>query len=512
VRSTFSEDQAVDELLDFGLIVLVVAGGFSLALVAIKATERFPIPAPALFLIAAAVLSDVFPELRERLSVETVERIGVVALIVILFDGGMLVGWRRLRRSAVPIGLLGVVGTFGTAALMAVLAHGLFGFDWTTAWILGAALAPTDPAVMFSVLGNREVGGRSGTILEGESGANDPVGIALVIGILDYATESGASVWGVAGEFMVGMVVGLAVGVVGAWALVPIMRRVSLPSEGLYPLRTLAAAGAIYGIATVAHGSGFLAVFVAGVLIGDIRAPYKAEIERFHTSLASLAEIVVFVALGLTVTIGSFDEQNIWRDGILLALLLAVFARPLVVGPLLLPARLRWGERLFVMWGGLKGAVPIILAALVLLNGEIEDASRIYGIVFIVVALSVIVQGTSLPFAARRLGIPMRDIEPEPWDVTIRLRTEPRMVRRYIVAPESRAVGESIRELPIGTSSWISLIIRGGEPTQPRGGTVLETGDELLVLTEAADARALRRLFEAGRTTEETELIPEQRE
>jgi cell volume regulation protein A len=502
----------VDEILDFGVIVLIVSGGFTLALAAIKLTERFPIPGPALFLIAAAVLSDIFPELNEQVSIRTVERIGVVALIVILFDGGMHVGWRRLRRAAAPTGLLGVVGTFGTAAVMAVLAHAAFGFDWTTAWILGAALAPTDPAVMFSVLGHREVAGRSGTILEGESGANDPVGIALLIGILEYATESGASAWGIVGDFAIEMVVGLAVGAVGAWVLIPVMRRVSLPNEGLYPLRTLAAAGVIYGAATVAHGSGFLAVFVAGLLVSDIRAPYKAEIERFHVSLASLAEIVVFVALGVTVSIASLGEQNIWRDGILLALLLALVARPLAVGPLLLLARLRWGERLFIAWGGLKGAVPILLATFVVLNGQVEEASRIYGIVFIVVALSVIVQGSSLPLVASRLGVPMREVEPEPWDLAIRLRTEPRLVRRYVVAPESRAVGETIRELPIGERSWISLIIREGEPAQPRGSTALEAGDELLVLTETRDARVLARLFEAGRSGEDAELTAEEAE
>jgi len=481
--------------------VLVVAVGFSLALTAIKLTERFPIPGPALFLITAAVLSDVFPELQDDVSITTVERIGTVALIVILFDGGMHVGWRRLRGAAVPIGLLGVVGTFGTAALMAVLAHGVIGFDWSTAWILGAALAPTDPAVMFSVLGNREVGGRSGTILEGESGANDPVGIALVLGILELETGNGSSAWGVGGSFALAMGVGLAIGVVGARLLIPLMRRVSLPNEGLYPLRTLAAAGVIYAVATVAHGSGFLAVFVAGILVGDVRAPYKAEIERFHTSLASLAEIVVFVALGVTIDVSSFGGQNIWRDGILLAILLAFVARPLVVGPLLLPARLRWGERLFVIWGGLRGAVPILLATFVILNGEIDDDLRIYGIVFIVVALSVIVQGSSMPFAARRLGVPMREVEPEPWDLSIRLRTEPRIVRRFVVAAGSRAAGETIRELPIGERAWISLIIRDGEPEQPRGSTVLEAGDELLVLTESEDARGLRRLFEGARAS-----------
>src|SRR5205823_13449863 len=159
------------------------------------------------------------------------------------------------------------LGTFATAGLMALFAHALFGFGWTAAGILGAALAPTDPAVMFSVLGKREIAGRSGTILEGESGANDPVGIALMVGMLELATHAHATFWIVVREFAVEMAVGLAIGVLGGAALLQVMRRVTLPSEALYPIRTLAFAGMIYGVASLAHGSGFLAVFVAGLLI-----------------------------------------------------------------------------------------------------------------------------------------------------------------------------------------------------------------------------------------------------
>lgn len=486
----------MSEILDFGTIVLVVAAGFSLAVLTSRLTERFPVPGPALFLIAAAVASDVFPSLAERLSIRNVERIGVVALIVILFDGGMHVGWRHFRASALPIASLGVLGTFGTAALMALAAHYLFDFGWTTAGILGAALAPTDPAVMFSVLGKREVGGRSGTILEGESGANDPVGIALMIGMLELATSDDGSFWTVVREFSVEMAVGLAIGLAGAVLLLRLMRR-PLPNEGLYPLRTLAAAGVIYGVAAVAHGSGFLAVFVAGLVVGDARAPYKAEIERFHTSLASLAEIVVFVALGLTIDLTDLGAGSLWLDGLLLALILVFAARPLAVGPLLLPARLRPGERLLIVWGGLKGAVPILLAALAILAG-IDGATRLYGIVFVVVAFSVLVQGTSIPFAATRLGVPMRVLEPEPWDSSIRLRTEPRGVHRYTVARGARAAGTAIRDLPIGERAWITLIVHDGQPTQARGSYVFEPGDEVLVLAEAEDSPRVKRLFEGA--------------
>jgi potassium/hydrogen antiporter len=487
----------VDEINAFGTIVLVVAGGVTLAVITSKLAERYPVPAPAIFLLVAAVASDLFPSLADPLTFQTVERIGVVALIIILFEGGLHVGWRRFRGSLAPIALLGVVGTFATAAVIAVLAHLLLDFGWTTSWIIGAALSPTDPAVMFSVLGNREVGGRSGTILEGESGANDPVGIALMIGVLEFATTDDASGWSILWDFSLQMAVGLALGIAGAAALVPLMRRFSLPSEGLYPIRVLAFAGVVYGAATVLHGSGFLAVFVAGLLIGDLNAPYKGEIERFHTALASLAEIAVFVALGLTIDLTDMFESGHWVDGIVLAIVLALVARPLAVALLLVRARLRVGERLFVMWGGLKGAVPILLAALVVL-ADVEDANRVYDIVFVVVALSVLVQGSTIPLAAARLGVPMRMVELEPWDFSIRLREEPRGMRRFVIGENARAAGHSIRDLPLGERTWISLVVRDGQARQPRGSHVFQPGDEVHLLT-SGDEVALQRLFEGSK-------------
>jgi cell volume regulation protein A len=396
----------MSEVQDFGLVIAVASAVFALAVLSNKVSEWTAVPAPAFFLLAAALASRIFPDLGTRLSIRDVERIAVLALVVILFDGGMRVGWRRFRVAAAPIVSLGVVGTFATAGLMTLAARYLFGFSWTTAGILGAALAPTDPAVMFSVLGKREVGGRTGTILEGESGVNDPVGIALMLGMLELATHADATFWVVVREFALEMTIGLAIGIAGAWLVVQAIRRIDLPNPALYPLRTLAAAGVIYGVAAVAHGSGFLAVFVAGILVGDVELPEKRDVERFHTSLASLAEIVVFVALGLTIHTVALGRTSLWLDALILSALLAFVARPLVVGSLLWPARLRAGERLFVMWSGLKGAVPILLAAFALLD-QVDDAARIYGIVFVVVAFSVVVQGASVPYVAARLRIPM---------------------------------------------------------------------------------------------------------
>ncbi len=388
----------------FGLDVLLVAGGLSAALLTAKLSARTSVPPAAFFLVAAAIASDIFSSL--AVPVSTVENVATVALIVILFDGGTSIGRRRFRVAAVPIASLGVLGTFGTAALAAAFVHFVLGLGWITSGLLGAAIAPTDPAVMFSVLGDREIGGRTGTILEGESGANDPVGIALMLGLIQLATHADASFWIVVRVFCEQMGIGLAIGIAGGLIEAQVLRRVALPSPGLYTLRTLALAGLVYGVATVAHGSGFLAVFIAGVLVGDIDAPFKAEIEVFQEGLAALAEIVVFVALGLTIHLSALGAHR-WLEGLLVAAFVALVARPVSLAPLLAPVRLRRGERLFVMWGGLKGAVPILLAAFAL-EAHVPHAQRIYETVFVVVLASVVVQGGTISLAARRLGVPMR--------------------------------------------------------------------------------------------------------
>jgi cell volume regulation protein A len=403
-----------------------------------------------------------------------------VALIVILFDGGLHIGLRRFRSSAGPILALGVVGTFATAGIVAVAAHYILDFSWISAGLIGAAIAPTDPAVTFSVLGAREVRGRSGTILEGEAGTNDPVGIALMI---ELATEDGGSFSIVVTEFALEMAVGLAVGVAGAFLLLPAMRRIGLTSPALYPIRVLAGAGVIYGVASIAHGSGFLAVFVAGIVLGDVAAPRKGEIEAFHSSLAALAEIGAFAALGLSVGYSDLDDLSVWGEGLALALILVLVARPLGVGPLLLPVRIQRGEKLFVVWGGLKGAVPILLGALAVLGG-VDDAGRIYGIVFVVVLFSVIVQGASIPHVAERLHVQFRRVD---YDLS--------EVLEFVVRDDAFANGRRLGELPLGERAWVGVLVRHGRPHSIDADIVLEPGDRVHVYCQPEDAAALGRIF-----------------
>ena len=403
----------------FGLIVLLVAAAGLVAVMSNRLSARLQVPAPALFLAAAAVAATVVPDLH-TVPQRTVERVVTIALVVILFDGGMQLGWRRFRAAAVPITVVGVAGTFLTTAAVAVVAHVVFGLSWYLAALVGTAIAPTDPAVVFSVLGQREIAGRSGTVLEGESGANDPVGIALMVSLLAAGGLGAGALGHVVAEFAEQMLVGGAVGLLGGHLLLRFVRAVPLPSEALHPLRTLAGALLLYGVAAVAHGSGFLAVFVAGIVLGDAEAPYKLELRRFHAALASLGEIVAFVVLGLTVDLEVLTHRDVWLPGLVLVVLLTLVIRPVVVGLLLVPVSLTRGERAFVLLAGLKGAVPILLGSF-LLAAHVANAPRLYGMVVVVVVLSVVVQGGLVPTAVRRLRLPLRT-DAEPIRPTGRLR------------------------------------------------------------------------------------------
>jgi cell volume regulation protein A len=479
----------------FALIVLLAAAVGLVAVLSNRLTERVKVPSPAIVLVGAAIAVKIVPALHAPPR-QAVERVVTVALVFILFDGGMHIGWSRFRSAAGPIAIVGVAGTFLTAAAAAAFAHVAFGLPWYLAVLVATAIAPTDPAVVFSVLGQQEISGRSGTILEGESGANDPVGIALMASLIAAGGLSAGAFAEVGAEFAVQMTVGAVIGVAGGLALLWFTRRVPLPSEGLYPLRTLTCALLIFAAATLAHGSGFLAVFAAGIALGDARAPYKREIERFHTALASLAEIVAFVALGLTVDLSVIARTDVWVPGLILGAVLAFVIRPALAGVSLIPARLKSNERNFVLFAGLKGAVPILLG-IFLLEARLPDAERLYGIIAVVVVFSVVVQGSLIPSAARLLRVQMRSVEPQPWALGVRLRDEPSGVHHLTVragaAADGRAVGE-IAGLP--GDAWVSFVVRDGQLAPITGDMRLRPGDEVLVLADPGLHEKLATAFE----------------
>ena len=479
----------------FALVLLLTGVVALVAVLSNRLTERLKIPSPALVLVGTAIAVKAIPVLHAG-SELTVERVVTVALACILFQGGMHIGWARFRSAAVPIAAVSVIGTFLTVAAGAALLHFAFALGWYASMLLATAVAPTDPAVVFSLLGHREFPGISGTILEGESGANDPVGIALMASLIAAGGLSAGALAHVSVQFLLQMGVGAAAGVLGGRALLWSMRRVALPSESLYPLRTLASAFVLFGLATLAHGSGFLAVFVAGIVLGDERAPYKREIERFHSAVASLAEIAAFAALGLTVDLAEIARPDVWIPGLILGAVLAVVIRPLVTGLCLVPARLKVNQRNFVLFAGLKGAVPILLGGF-LVAAHVPGAERLYGVVVVVVVFSVVVQGSLVPTVARALRLPLRTAEPEPWSLGLRFRNEPNGVHRITVMGGSPADGCRIEDLPeFPGGAWISLLVRADQLLPVRGDTELRAGDDVLILADPLLREDLATTFE----------------
>ncbi|OMC33525.1 hypothetical protein A5739_08450 [Mycobacterium colombiense] len=484
----------MNETFRYALLVLFSSALGLVAVLANRLTERVKIPVPLLVLVGAAVAVHAVPAVQPP-SERIVERVITIALVLVLFDGGMHIGPSRFRAAAVPILSLGVVGTALTAAGAALVLHYLCGISWFPAVLVATAVAPTDPAVVFSVLGKREISGRSGTILEGESGANDPVGISLMSSLIAAGGLSAAGFASVGTQFALQMAVGLAVGALGGRVLLAFMRRVALPSEGLYSLRTLASCLMLYGIATLAHGSGFLAVFVAGIMIGDARAPYKPEIKRFHAALAGLAEIVAFAVLGLTVDLNVLAHPDVWVTGLVLAVALTVLIRPLAVGSCLIPVRLQRNERAFILFAGLKGAVPILLGEL-LRAAHVPNAERLYGVVVVVVIFSVLVQGSSVPGVARLLHLPMRTVETRPWEIGVRLADEPEGVHRFSVAKGAVIQGCTVEGLGDRVGDiWVSIVVRTTGLVPVRGDTELMAGDEVVILADPELHDTLAELF-----------------
>jgi cell volume regulation protein A len=333
-------------------------------------------------------------------------------------------------------------------------------------------------------------------VLEGESGANDPVGIALMVGLIELATHADETFWVVVRVFCVQMAVGLVVGIAGG-----LLEARLVPRTGRYAfVPALAIAPLVFAGAYLADGSGFLAVFVAGLIRGDVELPQQRSLVLVRERMATVAEIVVFVALGLTVELRVIDGTR-WAEGLLVAAFLALIARPVVVAALLARVHLEVGEKVFVAWAGLKGAVPILLATFVLQDqlarGDSARATRLYDIVVVVVAFSVLVQGGLVPSVARWVGLPMRVVEPQPWAAGVRLTVEPADLRHYVVAPASTADGRTVRDLPVGEEVWVSLVVRDGGLLQVRGDTVLRAGDDVAVIAESDQLPLLGELFGA---------------
>ena len=423
--------------------------------------------------------------------------IGVIALALILFEGGLTSGLLHLRSVLGAATSLATVGTVITAVVTGLAAAALFGFSTESGLLLGAILSSTDGAAIFSLLRGSTLSRKLAQTLEGESGLNDPVAVLLVVSFIDLLIKPGYG----AGDMIVllirelgiGLVVGLAVGA-GA---VYVLRRARLSTAGLYPVASLTVAALAYGGADTLHGSGFLAVYLAGLMLGSATIPAERTVVSFHQGLGWVAQVTLFLSLGLLV----FPDQlgSVAVKGTVLALVLVFVARPVAVTIGTLPFAYTWRERFLLGWAGLRGAVPVVLATFPVID-RVPHSLEFFNVVFFAVLVSTLLQGSTFETLARRLRLTTSEPAlPRPLSESGTIRQLGAEVLEHVIAPEDAAAQARVRDLGLPRDALVSVIVRGERAIPPRGSTRLQPGDELHVLISEESAQLVPELIKRWR-------------
>ena len=469
------------------LATSVVFGRFS---------ERLGVPVALIFLVVGVVAGS---EGIGGIAFEDYEftfRVGTTALVLILFDGGLNTPIPAVRAVAWPAGVLATIGVVGTAAAVAGIAWAL-GLDPQLALLVGAVVSSTDAAAVFAMLRGSGISlkRRVGTTLEAESGLNDPMAVILTAFVTTYVLSGAAlpSWWRVAGEMAAQLGIGVAAGILVGRLARMLVNRIRLPAGGLYPVLTLSFALFAYGVATLGFGSGFLAVYVAGMVLGDGQLPYRRSLLRVHDALAWLSQIVMFLLLGLLVFPSRLVE--VAGTGLLLALAIAVVARPVVVVLCLLPFRFKPREVGYISWVGLRGAVPIILATYPILAG-VPGGGRLFDLVFFIVVVNAFIPGATVAAVTRWLRLESADppMPPAVLEIESMQPLEGELMSFY-VDDALAVVGVPMSELPFPEGAAATLIVRGQQLVAPKGGTQLEPGDHVYVFARPVDRPFIQLMF-----------------
>lgn len=481
-------------------VALAVTGVLlAVSVVASRTSGRLGVPVAILFLLVGIAAGSqglgriAFDDYRLAF------RVGTVALVLILFDGGLNTPLANLRRVFAPAAVLATAGVAGTAGIVALGARAL-GAGWSQALLLGAIVSSTDAASVFSVLraSGVHLRRRVALVLEAESGMNDPMAVILTLAFTQaLAAGSGLSpaiLAEAALQLGVGLAGGAVVGFAGRW----LVEHVRLPAGGLYPVLTLAIAFVAFGAPTLLGGSGFLAVYVAAVVLGNAKLPYGSGILRVHDAIAWFSQVSMFLLLGLLATPSRL--LGVAGAGLALAFLLAFVARPAVVAALLAPFGFARRELALVGWVGLRGAVPIILATYPVLAG-VPGATRVFDLVFFVVVVSTLVQGATIRRLAGALGLEVP--APPPPRAALEIVSTQNLsgeVLSFYVEPASAVAGSPISDLPFPEATAVMLVVRGRDLVAPRGSTVLRPGDHVWVFSAPEDKEMVQLLF--GRAEE----------
>ena len=479
-------------------IALLVGGLVVLASVAAtRVASRVGLPSLLLFLAVGVALGEDGFGLRFD-DVQLARDLGTVALAIILVEGGLATRFADVRNVLAPASALATVGVGVSTAVTAAAAHLLIGVDWQLALLLGAIVSSTDAAAVFSVLRVLPLPRRVAGLLEAESGLNDAPAVILVL--MFSATPLEIHPWHTAFELVYELAAGAAIGLLSGLLGAVALRRIALPASGLYPLAAFSFGMVAFAASGSAHASGFLAAYLASVVLANSGLPHRAATRSFAEGLGWLAQIGLFVLLGLVVSPSALYDELI--PAIVVGMALLLIGRPVSVVVSLAGFRIPWPEQLFLSWAGLRGAVPIVLTTFPIVEG-VPDSDRLLNIVFILVVVYTVVQGPSLAPIAQRLGLIRRDsarevqVDAAPLDV---LDAE---LLTLTVSPKSRLHNVSVLELRLPDPCVITLVIRDGHTFVPQPDSRIEIGDELLIVTtsktrEQAERR-LRAVSRRGR-------------
>jgi cell volume regulation protein A len=481
-----------------GELVLVVGVLLAAGLAASLAAGRLRMPGLVLVLLLGMIIGSDGFNLIPFDDFELARKIGVVALAFILYEGGLSAGFDEIRPVLGTSIALATLGTLGTAVLTAAAAYLLFDLEPLEALLLGSTVAGTDAAAVFAVLRGSTLRRKLARTLEGESGINDPIAILLVVGCIEaleddtYGLEDALLL--VVQELAIGFVVGLAV----AAAAVLFLRRVTLPSAGLYPVASIATGALAFGLALTLHGSGFLAVFLAGLVLGTASTPARRTVVTFHEGMAWIAQLGLFLTLGLLV----FPNElvAIIPEGAAIAIVTAALARPAAAVLFTLRADFDLRERLMLGWAGLRGATPIVFATFPV-TAELEQGHLIFNVAFFVVLISTVIQGTTIEPVARVLGVTSSEAAiPVPLVEPVLLSRLGAEVVQFPVRDGYAVVGHPVRELGLPREALLNVIVRGERAIPPRGSTIIQQNDQLHLIVRQEVAVEFQKLLAVWRT------------
>jgi potassium/hydrogen antiporter len=480
-----------------GTLILVAGALLALGIAASLVAGRLRVPGLLLFLgLGMAIGSDGLGWIHFD-DAELARTIGIIALALILFEGGFASGWGEIRPVIWPSVTLASLGTLLTAGVVGLAATWLLDLSTLEGLLLGSIVCATDGAAVFSILRGSSIERRVARVLEGESGMNDPVAIVLVLGFIDaiQKTDYGAldMIWLEVTELTIGAAVGLTAG----WLAAQAFQRVNFPTTGLYPVASIAAAAVSFGAADVLHGSGFLAVYLTGLVLGSVRLPGRRTVADFHDGMAWVSQIAVFFTLGLLVFPSEFG--SIADEALLVAGVLMFVARPIAVYLCTLPFRFSPRESTLLGWAGLRGAVPIVLATFPVID-HIPNADPFFNIVFFVVLTSTLIQGVTFEPLARALGLTTEEPAlPRPLVEVGTIRRLGAEVVEYPVGTDDAIVGRLVNQLGLPREALVNVIVRGDQALLPRGSTTIDAGDRLHILVRQPVRAEVEGLFERWR-------------